>query len=895
MKKMIKRAVALTLSLMLLVTGVFVNAADVEADSDFVKMSTLEFDALKSMGLLTDDFLTMSANSGVSRAQFIGGLHKMAGLPEGSAALGHPFTDVNENTPYKDAISYFYNAGFINGTSKTAFSPNEGITYSQALKVMVDLLGYKQFTEQIMGPYPTGYLNTATKLELMDGLQIKSFDDLISAEAAVVLLYNYGMAYLADDVTYSSNGEVFYATSSSRYPLSAYHKIYSGRAVVQDNGLVSLNGGKPDGETVTIGNTRFETNGANYHEYLGCKVKYFYRVEEPKPVLLWLALDSDNSILTLDAKELAPTDSRYGFDKIVYYKGNDNEPTTVDIDTYANFVYNNAFTNQGLTLDHIKIDAGEMRLIDNDGDHDYDLVIIEEFKNYFVTTVSAEKKNIMCKYGQVINLNLYNKVFCFKDGESIEVDAIPNNVVLSCVESANREYIYIYVNGAGSQEALKSTSQKNGKTYYTFENGTYVFSHDLEEAIGAGVYDIPAIKPGTTYKYYLDKAGDIGAIQSVDIGSMQYAVFMDMAEYDKDFSAQKGVMLQLFTSDSVMAVAEVADKVIIDGVGGQSDRALLGYASHKGEVVKVAFNANGKIREIDFAEDLGGKIIDKTRFTLDFKAVNEAYHRDSVFESRFSVSASTVMFVKYNRSDGEVEWVVGRLDELKSGETYPGLQVYDCNEFREPAAIKLEVDAGDNGSRTGYILVDEVIQTMNNDGEIEYQLTGLNQGRTLTFKIGENAVLNGYRSLNEVKRGDIIRVFQLRNQVFELDKIFSLADPHEVTDIEDTTPTASNGGGGHIAYGYLYSQSSTSLILYKPNGWKSGDKLLVSRNVTDKINNKLSVYDAKNDKVYVGEVDDLYQNAVPNADGTLTVNSESTRVFLYRSNTLIAEMIAVYY
>ena len=46
-----------------------------------------------------------------------------------------PFTDVSENDWYYQAVRYAYEAGLLGGTSDTAFSPNNDLTYAEAVKL----------------------------------------------------------------------------------------------------------------------------------------------------------------------------------------------------------------------------------------------------------------------------------------------------------------------------------------------------------------------------------------------------------------------------------------------------------------------------------------------------------------------------------------------------------------------------------------------------------------------------------------------------------------------------------------------------------------------------------------------------------------------------------------
>ncbi|MBQ9737553.1 MAG: S-layer homology domain-containing protein [Clostridia bacterium] len=895
MRKMMYKALALMLSLTLFCTGIVaVQAAETEADGNFAPMTTLEFDALSTMGLLTEDFLTMSADAQVSRAQFIGGLYKMAGFSEDSVMLDVPFNDVSKDTPYANAIAYFYNAGYISGTSATTFSPNDKITYAQALKIMVDLLGYKDITLKTMGAYPTGYLNMATKLELFDGLSIKSFDGAVSGDAAVVLFYNYGITPIVEDVVYSSDGTITYSSSKGRYPLSVYHKIYFAKGKMNDNGVVSLLGADSSNDAVVIGETTYKADGVNCQPYLGCTVNYFYKVTDAAPVLLWLMQDDETKALTLLKNDLATNDEKYGFTNLVYYKN--DQKMDAEIDLYADFVYNNQLYNS-LTLEQLKIEAGEIKLINNDSDKDYDLVIIEEFTNYFLSIVSVEKEYLMDKYGKTLNLKEFDNVFYIKDGKYITLDEISIARIASCVESANKKHLYVYVNDVGVGEKLKTIKTVNGEKYYEFESGTYKKAHSLKTT----TYSVPEMKAGSSYKYFLDKAGDIAAVELLDAGAIQYAMLLDTNSHTEIFEATPRAMVKLMLSDGTVVSTQTAEKVVIDDNPATTNVTAILNAT-KEQVVKVAFNSDGELRKIDFADSLEpGRLIDTTKFTLDYENAKVMY-RDYIINSTHALTPNTVMFAKYIWNGRDKEYKVLPLKDLVNAKYINNVKIYDCNEYREAGVVTLELDVATNFGYPVYVLVDEVETTLDADGEPKIGMSVIQLGNETHYEVDKTTKLTGASSLEDIKRGDVLSMLLLGNTIYSIDRIASLSDRStfinsDGTLLVDDIPADAGDKQRSYALGYYYSNGLTGLALYNPNGWGKGSngKILMARSTTTAVNTKMGVYDAKADKIYIGDIDDLYQNSAPQADGSLTVNDESTMVFLYRDGYNVSTIFAIYY
>ena len=55
------------------------------------------------------------------------------------------------------------------------------------------------------------------------------------------------------------------------------------------------------------------------------------------------------------------------------------------ISPYAEIIYNNALYNAA-NINHLKPAMGKIRLIDSNNDKNYDVVIVEEFRNVFTTS-----------------------------------------------------------------------------------------------------------------------------------------------------------------------------------------------------------------------------------------------------------------------------------------------------------------------------------------------------------------------------------------------------------------------------------------------------------------------------------------------------------------------------
>ncbi len=77
------------------------------------------------------------------------------------------FKDVDDKSPYYEAIYTLNQLGYISGTGKQAFSPLQSISQQEAVKILVDVLGDKN-RAIASGGYPKGYLKVGVEEGLMD-------------------------------------------------------------------------------------------------------------------------------------------------------------------------------------------------------------------------------------------------------------------------------------------------------------------------------------------------------------------------------------------------------------------------------------------------------------------------------------------------------------------------------------------------------------------------------------------------------------------------------------------------------------------------------------------------------------------------------------------------------
>ncbi len=193
-----KRLSALLLTFCILCTAVITSAEN-----------TAQYNTDDSVILSQLGILDISEAEALTRAVFVG--YAVRALLPGMAVPSEklPFEDLPLDSADYDSISLAYKAGAVKG-SGTRFYPEEYISETEAITILLRLLGYGQVAEQGTG-YPIGYLTCARTIGILGYKD--TVGDTLSSQTAASLIKRAleaemleGKSYTNDSVKYSENG-----------------------------------------------------------------------------------------------------------------------------------------------------------------------------------------------------------------------------------------------------------------------------------------------------------------------------------------------------------------------------------------------------------------------------------------------------------------------------------------------------------------------------------------------------------------------------------------------------------------------------------------------------------------------------------------------------------------
>ena len=885
-----KKLLALVLALILTVpTGICFAAENADntnaAEISDLPLSSMEFSALSGMGMLGEDVISLKKDAPITRAQFIGSLYKVAGYIDASFdASKNPFIDVSVNTPYKDEISYFYNAGIINGTSANTFSPDAPVTYPQAAKMILEVCGYKEFTQAKYGTTLDSYVAMAMYINLTKGIGGITLDKPLTADQAVKLLYNAGRTKVMEATAFTLTGDAFYETYEGKELFSVRNNIYYGEGILKSNGLVSLLTKDAEEKLATIDNETYFIGGLNLTDTIGCEVNFFYKDEKGNKTLMWVEASDKNERLILTADDLVTDDKNYSMRNIVYEKNGKNHDAKIS--PRADIVYNNELYNNA-GIDKLKPDMGIITLIDYDNDKAYDTVIVEEFTNIIVTGVINDLQLISGKYGNSLYFDDYERVVVYKDGVEASLRDLHAETSVSAVISDNKKLLVIHINDSWKQSKLVSISEEDEDKFLEFESGTYQISRSYKD-LDPNEFFKEELILGGTYRYYLDRNGRIADLEMVTDGKLEYALVINAARKATGSLVGNEAEVKLLLLNGNIVIATTGEKMKLNGEKGKNGADFLNYAglykddgSVKEQVVLVAFDSDGKIKELEFATDNRSHEYgyDKSDFTLDYVGTHsKSSHNSTLWWGKYLMGSHIKIFTKY--TDLEAEEPYGVTDGSRIQESSMKMELYDCDENMRPAVAYSEMVA--TAKVTGYGLVSKIYYK-NYNGEYRKYLGLYYGGSYIEYPEFSEGIIP-----EDMKRGDVVSIHLFKNQLTKVDRFISLADKPE--------PYAEGNYPDSIRYfGYLYALTTSNLTIMAPDSFKTSYGKLLPIPLFNNGVIPVTIYDVRNDEITRGSWDDLCPSTTPNADGSLTVDENTTMAFIFAANYRVFDVMLVKY
>lgn len=574
----------------------FASGAEKEAVIPEGYKTNVEF--LSALGIYR--FTDRNYNDTVKRGEFACMVMDLLGEYNYSGSSEVKFSDVTSDSAYSDAIRFVFQHGLMNGVSDESFCPENSITYIQALKTIVNALGYGELAMS-QGGYPTGYMKLAQKLKLMKNVP-GDYNSPLSFEAAAVLLCHAAETEICEMISVTEDNTYF--AGSTKRLLNVYHNIYTDKGIMTDNGITAVNKESAlSPEKVLIGGRELFGATNSIRNLIGRNLTYYYRDEQGIYTLLYTYEDSRyNDVVTLQAHQIDTENSNFSKTNVIATINGKSK--TYDVDVYANLVYNGIF-DAAFTKNSFDITEGTITLIDADGDKDYELVYVEEYMDIVVGN-HIKGDRISSSYSVPGYSSISYKdcdVVIFEDSNGNEIppeDIFPNHI-LSVYRSKDNSIIR-FVQSTRKETIRVDSIDEDDTLIVEYDGKNFEISGNYVELMNTRPESYSRPELGTMYEVYLNFENKIVMFKQT-FGKKQYAYLLAIAKGKGLNSNDVQLKLHLETDDTVIVTAK--DKLTINREKNKDPNELFQSedlfvdGNFVPQLVSVVLNGTGNLVSIE--------------------------------------------------------------------------------------------------------------------------------------------------------------------------------------------------------------------------------------------------------------------------------------------------------
>lgn len=768
----------------------------------------------------------------LTRAEAVGYFLSFSGLEAGKDTGSYSFSDVDRKNSAAAAIEQAYMNGLVNGYDDNTFHPDDNLTVAQAAVVFTNILGYKKTANT--SDYPYGAMQTASEIGLTKDMSVNPNEDITLGEFFKMMDNAKDTPPLRLDLSNPEKGE--YVVDSDKSLLSQKHKIYYDEGIITANEDTSLTEASGRENSVVINGINYELSErcTSEKDMLGCNVEFYYYENRGDRVLLWANPTSKNTILEIDAENIADYNNKTYY----YVKDKDSgREYRARVSEYADVIYNGVVDLHPdifLSGENRYIpNEGSVRLIDNDGDGKYDVIIIESYKTIYTGSVFTDNYTIRDKYTDTeysFEEDGNKKIEYYKDGKKAAFSDIAPGNILSYTESKTENetvLIRVYISDKTVEGTVSEKYTEDGADYIVIDGTEYKLTSYAKTNAKISVRD-----SGT---FYLDYKGNVAACKAIFKTGLQYGYLMKAYITDGD---EERVTLKILTTEGKILFFDMTEKSRLNGEKRTNEDIIdaLKYGVHKttpyakvvGQPIKYATNIYGEITKlITNINTPGGaaEVLKERIVPYDLDDEGKTYYPGGRnIGMKYGASEDAVVFRvpdinsqlagKCSDEDFSVEDITTYAHQ--NGMRFNG---FDADEM-SCCSLLLRIDM--LGSDTidaktdSYAMVNSVSNVY--DEQKDENVTRLNvlrAGASVNLDINDKVSIIGASSAGEIKKGSVVQYSLLDNGNVGCLKIVTTPDSFTPSDTYDENRTRENV----YVRGQVQKKNSSSMIIsYEKSG-----------------------------------------------------------------------------
>ena len=545
-----KRMICLLLSLMLGIASSGSVGFAAEESSGVITPET-ELAELVSIGVISQAQAEASWDSEITRAQMAKILVNILKLEPKAGQFGQKFSDVTPETDGYYAIMAMVNLGYMSGYEDGFFLPDRFITGTEAVKILVHMLGYK-YKAVTGGGYPAGYLSCANDIELSKGVGL-SYTEPLKWSGLVKLVSNaldiplVDLIAVGDDERYQIKDDVTL--------LSKYLRMYRDKGLVTANDLAGIKGNDaaPEGK-ISIDGVLYTAKSSKDRAMIGLQVSYIYRLDDD------LEAHEIVSIVERNTKKMTVTSREYNrLDKNTVYFDKEGVASEqkVTFNVMADIIYNGEYAVYSQDLFN-QVKTGSYEFISTTNSS-YDLVIIRDYHVMTVGKIDENNKILTDERdtGVKISLDETEKTVSLYEagGNAVNFSFISAYDVVSYMDNEN--YIEAYVGGEIVSGEVISVSADGKDKYVTLDATVYPVNPYIVEQYNQ-------LKAGDLVKASIDHMGYIANITILNKDGLEYMYLLQVDGEDSEIDTQ--LRAKFYSVGRGISIHDFKDPLRVNGV-----------------------------------------------------------------------------------------------------------------------------------------------------------------------------------------------------------------------------------------------------------------------------------------------------------------------------------------
>ena len=823
-----KKILAILLCIVIMPLGIF-SVMAAEDETQYMD----SYNRLIGLGLIDDEqeYTTEQELTRLDFVKMLGQYLKIYDQTKDSKVTANVFDDIDIDDPYAAMIEYMVEREYLSGFGDGKFYPDGSLTYNQAVKAFVCVLGYNSIAT-VRENYPDSYLKQAADIKLTRGVENKS--EKCTYGTVLKLMDNCLDIKVLENVFEND----YSLKISDETFLESYYNITYKRGVIDANKFTSLTNiaGRTVNDEISIDGILYEDITGWGMKYLGYNVEYYIEeYDDDDYRIVYMFPTNKNNEVTVPEKDISQARcSEYRFVYAV-----NNRTKTVDLNDNTHIIYNGYALPlyDGSIFD---ITSGEVRLLDNDSDGKYECIFVVNTSEQIVAnTISkdddawyiTDKADKTKVYKILINNYEEHNVVLFKNGIEMSPDKIEDDEVLS-IGNHPSGAVGIYVGGTSVAGKINSINTSDGIAYAKI--------NDTEYPVCA-----ITIEMGMQGTFFVNCFGEICAYIKENPEGMRYAMLLDMHRIEENEGMPEYVRIKLMTPDGEISKYYLDEKVNLNGGGKKAEKVAdaientdssaydegRAYSISKGNAVRqmcqFALNESGYINKLNLVTRDGDLTFD-SKDTITYKW---DYNSNCLQNKYYTTSATEIFYWQPENDDCYTG--KGVIRPVANGDaTNYTVYAYNLSESRlaDMVMVADSLSTGSNGVDINDIwisIVENRFETINEDDDPATMLVLKKNGAEVNVMTGDKTPAATLSACQNLNKGDAI-MYSVDSKG-KLSKIYRIVDSTKLsqygsmdwgTSVTGDIHTKTKYGLPGCNYGFAYVKAEKvedGTLIYRDN------------------------------------------------------------------------------